>query len=225
MLLPLEPSENWTYKNSSIYNFLFMPFVIIVLMMNFSSFNKKELSIHTKSILKNESFNVLAPSDSNNKQLTLDKPNQYRESPKSLITEKIHGQGNTLHVIGVYQGSYPTAVAQPSSRGNDSNSVIDVNVQYNPNASSVILLLASYESVSWNINVQKGVHINKIILSSCKNISQVTGINKIPVLIRNVGCPYKANEISELAEKVKTQIGAKAFTAQGGYYGSLFQTY
>ena len=56
-------------------------------------------------------------------------------------------------------------------------------------------------------------------------MSKVTGINNIPVLIRNVGCPYKVNEISELAEKVKTQIGANAVTAQGGYYGSLFQTY
>ena len=135
----------------------------------------------------------------------------------------LHEKEKMLHVISVYEGGYPTGTSHSYNYHPDGR--IDVTVKNNPNASSVVLVLTSYEPVNWYVDVQKGVKIEKIILSSYENSSKVSGIDKVQVLRESLGHPYERGAILVLSEKMKAIVGASVATAQGGYRGSIFETY
>lgn len=134
-----------------------------------------------------------------------------------------HKKEKFVHAIGVYEGDYPDG--KPHSYGYHPDGKIDVTVKNNPNASAVVLLLMSYEPVNWNINVQKGAKIEKIILSNYEGGSKVSGIDDVPVVRESLGYSYERNAILALNEKVKVLVGADIKTAQGGYHGKIFEVF
>ncbi|MCB1660121.1 MAG: hypothetical protein KDI39_18015, partial [Pseudomonadales bacterium] len=143
------------------------------------------------------------------------------------VDNGLYKSGSTLHVISVYRGRYPEGIL--NSYGSHPNGRIDVTVKNNPNTSSIVLFLASREPVNWNINPQNGVKIKKIMLSSFENRSKVIGVDNVQVVITSpFPHPYEQQQIptlDDLAENIKNAIGAKSFTAQGGYDGVKFETY
>lgn len=137
--------------------------------------------------------------------------------------------GYVLHVVNVYTGVYPEDLAAPPSSvlplAIQGQGTVKIKVKYNPKVSSVILVLNSYESVEWNIIAEKGVKIDKIILSSYSNSSTVVGALKgVSIIRKNLELSYKQNELPQaLVNDMKNEFGINSFTTQNKYQEEIFE--
>jgi hypothetical protein len=131
----------------------------------------------------------------------------------------ISGCAPTLHVIGVYEGSYPTGVRHSFGYHPDGN--IDVHVR--AIGRPVILALSSYEPVIWSIKQDEEVVIKEIILSGY-HPSKVAGVApSVRITRQGFGYTYQPNaRNSELARKLKEYTGLEIETYQGMYAGQEF---
>jgi len=123
--------------------------------------------------------------------------------------------GIELYAVGVYEG--------PLHRSNAPANKVDVKVY--PSAQPIVLALFSYESVTWNITLDKGAKLKEVILNSSDRI-KLTGANSnsIKVIRQNLG--YTAYENCDffrmVAPKLKEFSGLNTTSFQGSYRGIGF---
>lgn len=151
----------------------------------------------------------------------------YQHNPKQGKVTKEYlpskEKDSSVHAIGVYEGDYPDG--NTHSFSNHPNGRIDVYVKENPENDFVVLLLMSYEPVTWNIVVEGNVKVKKIIISSYTQGSIVSGVSGIPVLRVNLGYSYTPEGILAMSERTKAFTGGNIKTAQGGYHGKIFDIF
>lgn len=76
-----------------------------------------------------------------------------------------------LHLIAAYEAT------SPQDNGNSSKNTIEVKIQRKNKP--IILVLSAYEAINWNVTIEPGAVIEKIIIDGYEkqNISGVTGIS------------------------------------------------
>ncbi|MEG5059248.1 hypothetical protein QUB60_14970 [Microcoleus sp. A2-C5] len=139
-----------------------------------------------------------------------------------------------LHLIGVYEANSEhgngnlskSALAKPTKR-------IEINVE--PRNKPIILALSAYEPVNWNINVEPGTVIEKIIVNGYHN-QTVSGVSGIPIeehsyeetgdyigeFIYKWGATTESPNTPSLVTKLE-QINRTSLTSfQGCYRGTNF---
>ena len=132
-------------------------------------------------------------------------------------------QPKELHLIGVYE-------ADPNHSGNQrSPGTISVNI--NRQNQPIILALSSYEPVTWKLNIQPGVIIEKIILNGYYD-QNIMGVSGIPIeeysqegTHQNLGnFPYQWNKVSStLINQLQQKTGLEITSFQGCYRGTEFK--
>ena len=124
-----------------------------------------------------------------------------------------------LHVVGVYEGSYPPGVSH--SFGNHPDGNIDIHVK--SSRDPIVLGLASYEPVIWHIHSSERMNFQEIILSG-HHPSKVAGVPESVKITRQAfGFSYEANAMnSPYAIKLKDYTGLEVRSFQGMYTGKEF---
>ncbi len=128
-----------------------------------------------------------------------------------------------LHIIGVYEGSYPSEERNSFSHHADGYIEVKIHSKDKP----LIIVLSSYEPVVWTLVADDGVEIKEIIISSY-HPSKVVGLDSsIPVSRKSFGYSYKpVNSNSTFAIKIFEYTGIKEFESyQGVYKGATFSIY
>ncbi|MBA1275740.1 outer membrane protein assembly factor BamB family protein [Stutzerimonas azotifigens] len=117
--------------------------------------------------------------------------------------------------IGVYESS----ATLPNGPGNRPGSV---SLAIRPTAKPLILVLSSYESVTWRIT--QGQHNIKLILLSSYYPSSVEGAGTVRTVVINGGSAYsrESDNYARLRRAVMGQIGKDIQIFQGSYQGSSF---
>jgi hypothetical protein len=132
-----------------------------------------------------------------------------------------------LHLIGVYEAN-----AEHGKR-NLSKSAIQVKVERRNKP--IILALSAYEPVNWNVTVEPGTVIEKIIVNGYNN-QTVSGVSGIPVeehsyeetgkyigdFIYNWGATTENSNTSSLVTKLEEINSTKLTSFQGCYRGTNF---
>lgn len=124
-----------------------------------------------------------------------------------------------LHIVGVYEGSYPPGVNHSS--GYHPDGTIDIHVKNSRDP--IVLGLASYEPVIWQIHSSEGVKIQEVVLSG-NHPSKVVGLPESVKITRQAfGYSYEANaKQSPYAIKLKDYTGLEVQSFQGMYKGKEF---
>jgi hypothetical protein len=132
-------------------------------------------------------------------------------------------QSKELHLIGVYE-------ADPNHSGNQrSPGTISVNI--NRQNQPIILALSSYEPVTWKLNVQPGVIIEKIILNGYYD-QNIIGVSGIPIeeysqegTHQTLGnFPYQWNSVSStMVNQLQQKTGLEITSFKGCYRGTDFK--
>lgn len=133
-----------------------------------------------------------------------------------LPNNKKRNDGAELHVIGVYEG--------PIHRGG--NPLANkVNVHVLSTERPIILALFNYESVVWNITINKGASVREIIINSSDG-TQLSGINEKVVKVTRQNIGYTAYDKctfnSAVASKIQEFSGHDVQSFQGAYKGLEF---
>jgi hypothetical protein len=132
-----------------------------------------------------------------------------------------------LHLIGVYEAN-----AEHGKR-NLSKSAIEVKVERRNKP--IILALSAYEPVNWNVTVEPGTVINKIIVNGYNN-QTVSGVSGIPIeehsyeetgkyigdFIYKWGATAENSNTSSLVTKLEEINRTKLTSFQGCYRGTNF---
>lgn len=137
----------------------------------------------------------------------------------TLLLLSACGTKPALHIIGVYEGSYPPGVTHSFGQHPDGSIDVHVRDQQHP----VVLGLCSYEPINWHIRASDGVTIQEIILSG-NHQSKVVGVPESVKITRQAfGYSYEANaKSSSFATKLKDYTGLEVQTFQGMYAGKEF---
>lgn len=125
-------------------------------------------------------------------------PNIKKEECKNF---KIEG-------IGVYEGEPQRPVGY-------------IKVHIGPTEKPIKLVLASYESVIWQLDTLSGAKLQEVLLAG-PNGSRVEGLNKIQVTYIGNAYAYKESNMSLLNHLVQKQTGCYIEHFQGAYKGKLF---
>jgi hypothetical protein len=122
-----------------------------------------------------------------------------------------------VHVIGVYEGSYPPNAGHGSSRPYQ----IDISVKERKRP--VVLVLMSYEPVEWRFTLDEGAQVREVILSSV-HPSRVTGLDpEVPILRESIGLAYKRDATYErIRKQLFERYGTEPSSFQYGYKGREF---
>lgn len=132
-----------------------------------------------------------------------------------------------LHIIGVYEGR--------SDRGMGHHPTGEVKLHIAKQKQPIVLALSAYEPVQWNISVEPGVAIEKIILNGYHD-QKVVGVAHIPVTeysyestgqyLGNFMYRWKGGESKSqnlLVHKLEKLTGSQLSSFQGCYRGTSFQ--
>lgn len=104
-------------------------------------------------------------------------------SPVRPVPQIRDNRNGRIHAVGIYHGHVPGS-DDPRQRARSlSHPVGDVEVVVSPKPKPIILLLCSYDPVRWNVQVQPGAKVEKIILSGYHNQEIVGAARAIPVLM------------------------------------------
>lgn len=127
-----------------------------------------------------------------------------------------------VHIVGVYEGKAPTqAVTTPQPAG--TRMARDVRVLVRSTGKPIVLVLASYEPVQWNI-VNAGGRLSAILLSGY-HPSNVSGAGTAPVLRIGTESAYQpeGGNYLRLRQAVTRYTGPREVRSfQGLYSGSEF---
>lgn len=93
-------------------------------------------------------------------QRRLDVLNKSRDAAEARFEESDRAE---LHVIGLYKGDYILEKGGKRADGTRVRGVAHVHVSHT--AAPVVLALCSYEPVMWDVRVDKGVRLKKVIVS------------------------------------------------------------
>jgi len=133
-----------------------------------------------------------------------------------LPSNKKRNDGAELHVIGVYEG--------PVNRSSNPSD-ITVNVRVLSTERPIILALFNYESVVWNITINKGSAVREIIVNSSSG-TQLSGIDEKVVKVTRQNIGYTAHEkctfYSAVSSKIQEFSGHDVQSFQGAYNGLEF---
>lgn len=120
-----------------------------------------------------------------------------------------------VHIVGVYEGK----PVRENTRGVPQ----DVRVVVRRSAKPIVLVLASYESIRWNV-VSEGTRPSAVLLSGYEP-SVVTGVGSAPVLRIGSAFAYQPDgaEYQRLRQTVVRYTGTREIRSfQGQYRGSEF---
>jgi len=122
-----------------------------------------------------------------------------------------------VHVIGVYEGSYPPNAGHGSSRP------YQIEISVKERKRPVVLVLMSYEPVEWRFTLDEGAQVREVILSSV-HPSRVTGLNpEVPILRESIGLTYKRDATYErIRKQLFERYGTEPSSFQYGYKGREF---
>lgn len=122
-----------------------------------------------------------------------------------------------VHVIGVYEGSYPP------NAGHGSDVPYQIDVAIKGKMVPVVLVLMSYEPVSWQFSVDDGVRVSEVVLSSYHH-ARVIGLGSdVPVLRQAIGYAYKHDQAYDAVRKqLLERYGVEPKSFQFGYKGREF---
>jgi predicted esterase len=123
-----------------------------------------------------------------------------------------------LHVVGIYR----------SGAGNGT----PVDVEVRPTNKPVVLSLASYGSVLWNVKIAKGARVKAVIIGGYYE-QEIEGVpNNIPVAYRaffpnrnegyHWGFDWNSDECRSMVQKLNDMTGRLVSTFQGEYTGTAF---
>lgn len=118
--------------------------------------------------------------------------------------------------IGVYESSNNLSKGPGNRPGS-------INLAVHPTARPLILVLSSYESVTWRISPQNKDNIKLILLSSYYP-SSVEGADNVRTVVINGGFAYsrESKEYAHLRNAVMAQTGRDIQIFQGSYKGEYF---
>lgn len=122
-----------------------------------------------------------------------------------------------VHIVGVYEGQ------RASAPGTGRDARRDVRVLVRPSARPVVLVLASYEPVNWQV-VNAGAQISAVLLSGY-HPSGVVGAGTAPMLRIGSAYAYSAGsaEFANLRQAVTRYTGPREIRSfQGSYSGTDF---
>lgn len=144
-------------------------------------------------------------------------------TPGGASAEESRFSADTVvHVIGVYEGSYPPGVRHSFGRHPDGAIALRVDTVFVP----VVLVLTSYEPVVWTLELAPGVDIAEIILSGY-HPSSVEGVDRsVRVSRQSLGYAYKNDEQrAALEREVMNYTGLAITSFQSSYKGKEFSVY
>lgn len=131
-----------------------------------------------------------------------------------------------LHLVGVYE-SHPHHRGQNHPTG-------EAQVRVTRQGKPIILALSSYEPVNWNVQVEPGVEIEKIIINGYHD-QKVTGISGVPIeeyshqdtgkFLGNFVYQWNSAENQEtpaLVTQLNQLTGTELTSFQGCYRGNQF---
>jgi hypothetical protein len=124
----------------------------------------------------------------------------------------------SIQAVGVYEAENSTRGAGPSAK----RSPGPINVFVRPADRPIVLVLTSYEAVSWNLNVMPGARLKAILLGGY-HTSTVSGAGETRIVsIRPYA--YEANSAgyTALDNEVMRQTGQRIGGFQGRYGGKTF---
>jgi beta-lactamase regulating signal transducer with metallopeptidase domain/predicted esterase len=135
--------------------------------------------------------------------------------PEELLAASAHAD---LHVVGVYG----------ASAGNGA----PVDVEVRPTGKPIVLALASYNSVLWNVRIPKEAQVKAVIVGGYYE-QEIEGIPaNIPIAYRAFfpsrnegylwGYDWNSEECRSMVEKLNGMTGQPVSTFQGEYTGSSF---
>lgn len=125
-----------------------------------------------------------------------------------------------VHVIGVYEGSYPP------NAGHGSDVPYQIDVAIKGKTVPLVLVLMSYEPVAWQFSVDEGARVSEVVLSGYHH-ARVTGLGpEVPVLRQDIGRAYKRDQAYEAVRKqLLERYGVEPKSFQFGYKGREFSVH
>ncbi len=122
-----------------------------------------------------------------------------------------------IHVIGVYEGSYP------QNAGHGSRTPYQIDISVRERHVPVVLVLMSYEPVEWRFTLDEGARVKEVILSSAYP-GQIKGLDReIPILRESLGIAYRRDAAYEkLRKHLLERYGSEPASFQYGYKGREF---
>jgi len=140
----------------------------------------------------------------------------------SIATKNKPPEGHVIpevHVIGVYEGWYPDGKGHSFGYHPYGNIDIIVHEEKVP----VILILTSYEPVTWTFKISESSRIEKVILSGY-HPSKTAGLpNETTILKKDIGYAYsKDSRYRKIEEFSLDEFGIIPSSFQYGYKGNEF---
>lgn len=119
--------------------------------------------------------------------------------------------------VGVYQGP------RPSARSGNQSETGQIEIKVRKSQKPILLVLSSYETVRWNLNLEPGARLAGVLVSGYKS-SQVAGNGAARVMMIGSNHAYKldSNEYNALNTHVQRLTGKQIFYFQGRYEGTSF---
>lgn len=126
---------------------------------------------------------------------------------------------STLHVIGVYEGSYPAGVRHGYNYHPDGR----INVVIRAQSSPITLVLASYEPVEWRLSLEQSVQVKEIVVSGYHPSKVVGASEKVKITRQALGYAYDKRDSNTFFQRIKAYTGhSKVESFQGAYSGQEF---
>jgi beta-lactamase regulating signal transducer with metallopeptidase domain/predicted esterase len=142
-------------------------------------------------------------------------------SPKEVKPEELlrASSGADLHVVSIY-------AAGPGLSGRP------VDIEVRPTAKPIVLALASYYEVLWNVKIAAGATVKAVIVSGYYE-QEIQGVppgipvsSSAGVRSRNEdgfwGFDWNSNECRDMVKKLNDKTGHRVSTFQGEYTGTSF---
>jgi hypothetical protein len=103
-----------------------------------------------------------------------DRVRHFRDRVKNKAAA---GTEPELHLIGLYEGSYPPGVGHGGGFHPQGSAVVEVHVTDRP----VVLALCSYEPVKWQVRLGKGVQVQRVVLAGMHDQEAAGLPSEIPI--------------------------------------------
>jgi len=122
-----------------------------------------------------------------------------------------------VHVIGVYEGSYPP------NAGHGSPTPYQIEISVKERKHPVVLVLMSYEPIEWRFTLDEGARVTEVILSGA-HPSRVRGLHPdVAILRESLGITYGRDAAYEkLRKQLLERYGSEPSSFQYGYKGREF---
>jgi hypothetical protein len=165
---------------------------------------------------------------------------------KPTVNKMQYSKDAEVHAIGVYEASKSENLASWANCGSLETSANtcsvemanrkgSVKINISASAHPIILVLMSYESVIWDLNISKNVNVEQIILGGYY-AQEITGLkNNVPIITYThypspcTNCFHAEGyfysytlQNSEFINKIFTITGKEVSSFQGGYKASDF---